>query len=276
MRSVKKLLIITLFLGMTLPVFAQDETQPADEAVSQAFTESAVVERHSPGILPGHRGRGHHRGPGANRGHSHHRVPPNPNPTPTPPPGCTFKFDPQGARALATGDVGMVMVTVLTGTDCPVDPVSASDFIHITGVGGQIVSFSVDPNTTNFVRSGVILISGQAYSVTQDGAFPNFDGTYNITYSFTVTFVGPPPGPPPVSGSGSFAATFVNGVLVNGGGVTVGTISDFGEVNIVTRAGGFNLTLTGSFDETGNGTGLMSAGGIPFVVVGGSWHGVRQ
>ncbi len=270
MRSVKKLLIITLFLGMTLPLFAQDETQSASveqSVTTQSATDQAFLGRRR----PNHR----HRGPGANRRHRNSK--PLPNPTVPPiPPGCTFKFDPQGARAVAGGDVGMVMVTVLTGTDCPVTASSNSSFIRITGIGGQIVSFSVDPNTTNFVRSGSITISGHAYGVTQDGAFPNFDGTYNISFSIIVQYTGPCPCPPPVSQSGATSFTFVNGVLVNGGGVTSGTISDFGEVNVTTSAGGYTLQFTGSVNETGSGSGLVSGGGVPFVSIGGSWQGARQ
>jgi hypothetical protein len=168
------------------------------------------------------------------------------------------------------------MVTVQTGTDCPWGAASNSNFIHITAVGGQIVSFSVDPNTTNFVRSGSMTIAGQIYTVTQDGAFPSFDGTYNISFTVIVQYTGPPPGPPPVSQGGSTSWTFVNGVLVNGGGVTTGTISSFGQINVSTSAGGYALQFTGSFNETGNGSGLLSGGGVPFVSIGGSWQGARQ
>jgi hypothetical protein len=172
----------------------------------------------------------------------------------------------------------MVMVTALTGTNCAVNASSNSSFIHITAVGGQIVSFSVDPNPTNFVRSGSITISGYGYGVTQDGAFPSYDGTYNVSYTAVVTYTGPCGGlpcPPPVYRSGAVAFTFVHGVLVNGG-VATGTISDFGELNVTAVVEGFTLNLTGSVDETGHGTGLVSGGGVPFVVIGGSWSATRQ
>src|SRR5207237_4792704 len=114
----------------------------------------------------------------------------------------------------------------------------SSSFIHITGVGGQIVNFFVDPNPGNFVRSGTIVINGLGYGVTQDGQFTNYDGTYNITFNFTETFICPglPICAPPISGGGTFAATFKNGVLV--GGAIDGTISDFGELVITASAGG--------------------------------------
>jgi hypothetical protein len=271
MRSVKKLLIITLFLGMTLPVFAQ-ETQSVE---TQSVTTQSATDQ---AFLPKHHRRGHHIGHG-NRGR--HVGPPAPTPTPTPapppPPGCTYKFDPAGARAVAAGESGMVMVTVLTGTGCPLSPtaVSASNFIQVTAIGGQIVSFHVDPNPTNFSRSGTIVINGIAYGVAQDGAFPNFDGTYNFTYNFTLTYVGPPPGPPPVSGSGTFAVTVKNGVVVPNGAET-GTINSFGEVSITVAGGPTVLSLTGSMDETGHGLGILSGGGIPFVAVGGSCSATRQ
>lgn len=272
MRSVKKLFIITLFLGMTLSAFAQDEAQ-STTAETQSVTAQSATDN---GFL-GRRGRNHRRrGPNANRRHRNHRVLPNPTPAPTPILGCTFKFDPQGARALGGGDAGTVKVTVLTGTDCPWGAASNSDFIHITGINGQFVSFSVDPNPTNFVRSGSMTIAGQAYSVTQDGAFPSFDGTYNVSFSIIVQYTGPCPCPPPVSRSGTTSITFANGVVVGGGGVTTGTISDFGEVNVTTSAGGYTLQFTGSVDETGHGLGLVSGGGIPFVSVGGSWEAQRQ
>ena len=119
------------------------------------------------------------------------------------------------------------------------------------------------------------MINGLGYGVTQDGQFPNYDGTYNITFNFTETFICPglPICAPPISGGGTFAATFKNGVLV--GGAIDGTISDFGELVITASAGGATISLSGSIDETGNGTGLVSGGG-PFFVIGGSWSATKQ
>jgi len=191
MRSVKKLLIITLFLGMTFPVFAQDETQSAtDEAVSQAFTESVDVE-HSPGFLPGHRGRGHHRGPHGNRGR--HVGPPTPVPTPTP-----------------------------TPTPIPTPPPSPTD------------------------------------------------GTYNISYSLSINCSDIPG----VVRNGSASWIFVNGVLVNGGGVTVGTINKYDQVSVTTEIAGYTIHFSGYFVEWRIGRGVMQVYGSLTCFASGTWDGV--
>jgi hypothetical protein len=197
MRSVKKLLLITLFLGLTLPALAQDETQSAtDEAVSRPFAESAVAERHSPGIIGRHRGRKRHRGNHGGRGQ-----PRGPVYTPAPPP-------PPPAP--------------------PAPPV----------------------------------------------LFP-INGTYNITYTVIVTC----PYIPITTRSGSITWTFVSGVLVGGGGVTVGTIDSLGNVNVTSTVAGYYLNFSGSFHTVGNtayGDGKLAAGGVPYCGIGGGWTGVRQ
>jgi hypothetical protein len=263
MRSVKKRLIITLFLGMTLPLFAQDETQSASveqSVTTQSATDQAFLGRRR----PNHR----HRGPGANRRHSNSK--PLPNPTVPPiPPGCTYSFVPGGAHALAAGDTDVVTVTTPAG--CPVYAVSNSSFIHIVGVIGNTVTFTVDPNSTFFVRNGSITISGQTYGVGQDGHDLNFDGTYDVTFTVLVNCPNQPP-----FGLGPYydVWTVVGGVVT--AGAQSGGISDFGEVTISATAAGLTAYFTGSIDQTGHGLGLVNIANDVGCPTSGSWSATRR
>jgi hypothetical protein len=264
MRSVKKLLIITLFLGMTFPAFAQDEivqspTAETQSVTAQSATSDAFLGRRRPN-------RRHRRGPSANRRHNNHRALPNPVVPPTP--GCTYVLKPAGARALATGDVGVV--TVETQAGCQWGASSNSGFIHITGANGTTVNFTVDPNPTFFVRSGSMTIAGQIYTVAQDGSNLNFDGVYDVSFTIIIQC----PGVPPVGTGPFFTAWVVTGGVVNDG-VTNGTISSFGGVNISSSGFGGSINFTGSVSSTGHGLGTLNVTGGP-CGAGGSWEAQRR
>jgi hypothetical protein len=262
----KLLLIAILALGTSLPVFAQDEPQVTTTDETQSVTAQSATDE---GFLGRRRAPHRHRsGPNANRRHRNHKVLPNPIVPPIPP-GCTYSFVPDGAHALAAGDTDVVTVTTPTG--CPVYAVSNSSFIHITGVTGNTVTFTVDPNTTFFTRNGSVNISGHTYGVGQDGHDLNFDGTYDVTFTILVYC----PGSPPV-GLGPYYDVWVvvGGVVTEG--IQSGTISDFGEVNISAPEAGLSVNFTGSIDQTGHGLGLVNVANDLGCSAGGNWSATRR
>ncbi|MEW6733192.1 MAG: reprolysin-like metallopeptidase, partial [Acidobacteriota bacterium] len=94
--------------------------------------------------------------------------------------GCTYTINPTSQNFPATGGNGTVNVSTASG--CQWTATSNSSFITITsgasGSGNGTVSFTVAANS-GATRSGTLLVAGQIFTVTQQGA------TTGCTYTIT-------------------------------------------------------------------------------------------
>lgn len=87
--------------------------------------------------------------------------------------GCTFSLSASGQTVGSSG--GTVSVNVTAPTGCSwVAAVSQGSFITVTsgsiGSGNQTVTLSVAANTSTTQRTGTLIIAGQTFTVTQQGA----------------------------------------------------------------------------------------------------------
>jgi uncharacterized repeat protein (TIGR03803 family) len=86
--------------------------------------------------------------------------------------GCTFKLSPKSGKIKAAGGTATVKVTP-NFSDCDWTAVSNDSFITITnaagGPGKGSVIYTVPPNTTANVLTGMITIAGEPFTVIQAG-----------------------------------------------------------------------------------------------------------
>jgi hypothetical protein len=94
--------------------------------------------------------------------------------------GCSFSINPTSQTFSASGGTGNTTITTTAG--CAWNASSNASWITITsatsGTGNSTVNFTVDPNTTNAVRTGSLIVAGQTFTVTQrkKQVFFSFDG----------------------------------------------------------------------------------------------------
>jgi Viral BACON domain/Putative binding domain, N-terminal len=85
---------------------------------------------------------------------------------------CSYAIDPAGQAFGTSGGSGSVAVTTLAG--CAWTAQSLADWITVAsggnGSGEGSVQYSVAPTDTSSQRSGILLIAGQSFTITQDGA----------------------------------------------------------------------------------------------------------
>jgi hypothetical protein len=86
--------------------------------------------------------------------------------------GCTYSLNPKSGKFKAAGGFATVKVKANL-SDCAWTAVSNDPFITITsdssGVGNNIVGYTVAANTNTTARSGTISIGGQTFVITQAG-----------------------------------------------------------------------------------------------------------
>jgi hypothetical protein len=97
--------------------------------------------------------------------------------------GCTYTLSSGNASAPAAGNTGTVDLS--TGTACTWTAVSTVTWLTITsgtsGTGNATVAYTVAANASNVARTGTLVIGGQTFTVTQDGA--NTACSYSLTPS---------------------------------------------------------------------------------------------
>jgi hypothetical protein len=164
---------------------------------------------------------------------------------------CTVSLSPYGASAAAGGTTGSV--DVITPAGCSYDTVLGPSWIAVTsdgsGTGPGTLVYSVDPNSTTFVRSGTLTIGGQAFQITQDA----------LACSVTVdtSALGSPYGS--TGGTGSI------GITTNGTNCSWSASSPVGWATVTPTSGNGNATLgvvigSNASSSTARNTSLTVAG----------------
>ena len=87
-------------------------------------------------------------------------------------PSCTVGFNPVSASIGSSG--GAYTVDVTTGAGCTWNATASQAWIAIlsggSGTGPGTIGFTVDANSTAFVRTASISINGTIFNITQAGA----------------------------------------------------------------------------------------------------------
>jgi len=89
----------------------------------------------------------------------------------TPGSTCTFSINPTGASVSSTGGGGIIQLTTEEG--CPWVSSSQADWLTLapaTGTGSSVVGFTATANEDPAPRTGVLLIAGVSFVVTQAGS----------------------------------------------------------------------------------------------------------
>jgi hypothetical protein len=173
---------------------------------------------------------------------------------------CTYTLSSGSAAYFSSGSSGSVNVTAAGGCAWAVN--NTNSWITITaggsGTGNGTVSYSISANASGAMRSGVVIIGGQSYSVTQTGA--------TCTYSLSSTSASYTSS----GGSGSVNVTVASScawtAASNVGWITItagASGSGNGTVSYSAAANTSSSTLTGTVTIAGQTFTVIEAGVAP-------------
>lgn len=97
------------------------------------------------------------------------------------PPACMLTFSTDSVSVGVTG--GLATVSVVADPECAWTASNTNNWIILlsgnSGVGPDTITFSVLPNLSRTIRTGILLIGDQVLTITQAGAFFDAKGDFN-------------------------------------------------------------------------------------------------